>query len=329
MSGTHKNQTENHRPHTWEFANAAARIAFTGYTAPTTDSVGKWARQLDDNSYWTLTDDSPITWSAVTGGASSTDFTAHVALDSTQTVHGHTSWEMIQDMLVAVLLGSASVTVVYDDTLNTFTFSTPTAGDLTTHGAIDATQTVHGHVSYEMIQDMVASLITSSDLGIVYNDAGDAISVNATSILAALAALTSTVSSLSGVVSAITPASLQVPRSFGWFMDGDVALVAGYGPIYKLDVNTHITKLVVNVKTDGIGDTHFRMYVSSDLSSWSTVGIITDIVVLTSGTKSAEFNYGSGGATDYTAGLWIRLDVDAVGGTPPKNATVQVFGHLF
>lgn len=65
---SHKNIDlgEIHIPHQWEYADAAARAAATGMVPA---DVGKFARQLDDNSYWALTDDSPVTWQGVGGGA--------------------------------------------------------------------------------------------------------------------------------------------------------------------------------------------------------------------------------------------------------------------
>lgn len=50
---------ERHAPHNWEYADATARLAATGFVA---SEVGSVALQLDNNSYWTLTDHSPITW---------------------------------------------------------------------------------------------------------------------------------------------------------------------------------------------------------------------------------------------------------------------------
>lgn len=53
-----------HIPYNWEYANAIARLAATGFTAA---QVGKLARQLDNNSIWILINHSPITW-IVLGG---------------------------------------------------------------------------------------------------------------------------------------------------------------------------------------------------------------------------------------------------------------------
>lgn len=55
-----------HRPYTWEYSTESARTAATGFTA--TD-VGKFARQLSDNTIWMLSNHDAITWSQV-GGAS-------------------------------------------------------------------------------------------------------------------------------------------------------------------------------------------------------------------------------------------------------------------
>lgn len=272
MAGTHENQTKNHRPHTWEFANAAARVAFTGYTAPTVDDVGKWALQLDTTAFFYLSDNSPITWIEVVSSATPADgsitlaqlafdpatqaeLNTHAAIDANQTVHGHTNWEMIQDMVASLLVAGSNITLTYDDTTNTITIAasgvsaeevddrvasllvagtnvalvyddganaltinvsgagpTGAAGGvlsgtypnpgfasdmatqaeldtaiasevtnrnsaITTHAGIDATQTAHGHASFEMIQDMLSSaLIGGAGVTITYDDTANTIS---------------------------------------------------------------------------------------------------------------------------------------------------------
>ena len=52
----HSEQTAIHRVHSFEYVDAAARLAATGFIA--TD-VGKVARQLDDDSWWILNNISP------------------------------------------------------------------------------------------------------------------------------------------------------------------------------------------------------------------------------------------------------------------------------
>ena len=53
-----------HIPYNWTYADDTEREAETDVTAA---DVGKLARQLDDNSLWMLTDDSPVTWVQVGG----------------------------------------------------------------------------------------------------------------------------------------------------------------------------------------------------------------------------------------------------------------------
>jgi hypothetical protein len=48
-----------HIPYQWSYADATARGNATGFVA---SDVGKLARQLDDNTFWVLTDESPIAW---------------------------------------------------------------------------------------------------------------------------------------------------------------------------------------------------------------------------------------------------------------------------
>lgn len=55
---------EIHRPYNYSYADAAARLAATGFVA---GDVGKLARQVDNNTLWMLTDDSPILWIPAAG----------------------------------------------------------------------------------------------------------------------------------------------------------------------------------------------------------------------------------------------------------------------
>ena len=48
-----------HVPYTWTYTNSTTRTSATGFIP---SDVGKLARQLDDNTLWMLTDDSPATW---------------------------------------------------------------------------------------------------------------------------------------------------------------------------------------------------------------------------------------------------------------------------
>lgn len=48
---------EVHQPFSYEYANAAARTGATGFVAA---DLGKWARQLDDDSAWMLVATTPV-----------------------------------------------------------------------------------------------------------------------------------------------------------------------------------------------------------------------------------------------------------------------------
>ena len=65
-----------HPPHNWEYADATARLAATGFT---TADVGKEAWQQSDDTYYRLADDSPITWVQL-GGGSGLTAAQHAAL---------------------------------------------------------------------------------------------------------------------------------------------------------------------------------------------------------------------------------------------------------
>ncbi|HEY7120170.1 MAG TPA: hypothetical protein VH475_26515 [Tepidisphaeraceae bacterium] len=109
--GTISSAEDLHRAYAWEYADATARTAAVGFTV--TD-VGKGARQLDNNSIWMLTDDSPITWVQVGGP-----------------VAGYTN-EQAQDAVGAILTDSASIDFTYDDAANTITAAASTALRTTT-----------------------------------------------------------------------------------------------------------------------------------------------------------------------------------------------------
>lgn len=57
----------NALPYKWEYANAAARTGATGLVAA---DEGKFARQMDDDTLWMLTDYTGPTWTGVAGTTS-------------------------------------------------------------------------------------------------------------------------------------------------------------------------------------------------------------------------------------------------------------------
>lgn len=52
--------------YTWTYADTATREAATGFSA---SDVGKVAWQLDDDTFWMLSDDDPIAWVQIGGGS--------------------------------------------------------------------------------------------------------------------------------------------------------------------------------------------------------------------------------------------------------------------
>ena len=61
----HKDQATGdiHRVNQFEYANAAARTGAVGLVATDVDKV---AKQIDDDTYYVLIDDAPVTWKAIT-----------------------------------------------------------------------------------------------------------------------------------------------------------------------------------------------------------------------------------------------------------------------
>src|SRR5690349_12746498 len=78
------NGLNNVTPYRWTYADAAARTADTSVTA---DDLGKWARQLDDDTIWMLTATTP-TWVQV-GGAGGVAVTQVPYAGSSGTLKGN------------------------------------------------------------------------------------------------------------------------------------------------------------------------------------------------------------------------------------------------
>jgi hypothetical protein len=57
---------EIHIVHNYSYADSTARLAASGFVSA---DVGKVARQADNNSFWILVDESPITWSPMNAAA--------------------------------------------------------------------------------------------------------------------------------------------------------------------------------------------------------------------------------------------------------------------
>lgn len=80
MPNLHSEQTEIHVNHNWTYADAAARIAATGFT---TDDIGKDAWQQSDDTFWRLVDNSPITWKKLTPSSQSDSLNIPTHTDTT------------------------------------------------------------------------------------------------------------------------------------------------------------------------------------------------------------------------------------------------------
>lgn len=84
VNACHSAQTVSdgiHIAHAFSFANSTARLA----ASVTAADVGKIAQQTDDDTFWILVDDSPVTWSQIDSGAAAgaTQFLQISALKST------------------------------------------------------------------------------------------------------------------------------------------------------------------------------------------------------------------------------------------------------
>ena len=121
--------TERHAPHNWEFANAAARNAFTGYDAPIPVDVKKDCLQLDDNSVYKLINHSPVTWVLIANPAADVAGPASSADNAIARFNGVTG-KVIQNSLATVTDGG----------------DIDTPGNITLDGTVDGVD-VAGHAA--------------------------------------------------------------------------------------------------------------------------------------------------------------------------------------
>jgi len=147
----HGNATLVHRIHRWEYADETDRLAAAGFTA---QDVKKLALQLDNKSFWLLTDDSPVTWTQMGGY----DLSAYVTTGSFA--------ETVQDTVNSLLAVSAPLTKSYDDGGNSLALGF----DLANSAFLEA------------VRDAVGSLLVAgSNVTVTVNDGADTITISSSS----------------------------------------------------------------------------------------------------------------------------------------------------
>lgn len=198
---------EIHIPYQWSYADATARLAATGFVIA---DVGKLARQLDDNSLWMLTDDSPETWIAIaSAGAAVTSVntqTGAVVLDADDIADTATNVfatpaeltklagiEALADVTDATNVDAAGATMNADTTLagNGYFLdeddmvsnsATKVPSQQSTKAYVDA-QVAGGGYTNEMAQDAVGTILAdSTNIDFTYTDGTPEITADLTTI---------------------------------------------------------------------------------------------------------------------------------------------------
>jgi hypothetical protein len=167
---------QRHSVENWRYADAAARTAATGFVA---SDVHKLALQLDDGSYWRLSNHSPVTWAAVAGGGGGSGTVTSVALTvpadlavsgTPVTTSGTLAVTRNTQLANRVLAGPASGGAAVP------AYRALVAADIPTHP--HATGDITGLT--EAVQDIVGAMIVAgTNMGtITYDDTAGTVTVN-------------------------------------------------------------------------------------------------------------------------------------------------------
>lgn len=101
-----------------------------------------------------------------------------------------------------------------------------------------------------------------------------------------------------------------MPRTFGWYINGNVALGDGQGPVYRLDANATIVAFDVNAKGPPANSATFDVQITNNPASGFT-SIFSALPTITSGQYVGS--NGTLSTTNLNAGVYIRFCVTATG----------------
>lgn len=113
-----------------------------------------------------------------------------------------------------------------------------------------------------------------------------------------------------------------LPRMFGWYLDGVLVVGDGQGPIYRIDADVTILGFDLSAKVAPV-----TTGATFDVEYGATPnGVFTSIFSVLP-TIAAAANVGTAGtlsSTTLNAGVYVRFNVDAVGGTAAQGVTAQL-----
>lgn len=107
-----------------------------------------------------------------------------------------------------------------------------------------------------------------------------------------------------------------MPRTFGWYINEDIAVGDGQGPIYRLDAHATVVAFDVNVKQPPAGTAQFDIQITTNPAGGFT-SIFSNPPTITSGQYTGAA--GTLSTTNLNAGIYIRFCIIDPGGDGSGN----------
>lgn len=288
-----------HQIANWTYASAGARTGAVGLVAA---DVGKVAWQTDDDTFWVLTDDSPVTWVALAGGASAA-LAAHLA--DTSDAHDASAISFTPVGTIAATDAQAAIAEVASEAA---TATGTVASDLAAHLA-DATDAhdasaisfvPNGSIASTDVQSAIQEVRDEAAAGGSGDVVGPAASVDSELALFSLttgkllkrATLTGIVKAASGVASAATAGT-------DYYAPGGTDVAIADGGTGASTQSAARTALGLAIGTDVVAPNQDTTGKSAKTDALNSATTVVNVAAATAPTAGQELR-----ATGASAAVW-------------------------